>query len=312
MYMNKAIKMFLEGYFSTCERSQKTISAYSCDIAHFGKRLGKNLELSSVTSEQIEDWAVNLKNENYAPASIKRKLASLKAFFNYWVRKKSIACSPLWNLKLDFGNRTALPKILSIEEINKIFLYATRETQIHSLTGSSYMGIGFLALRNLAILELLLATGIRVGELTSLSLADLSVSERAIKIKGKGNRQRMAFLTDNHCLDVVSKYIEKRQKFDTNHSAIFINVFRNPLRTQGVANVVAHIANNAGINKHITPHMIRHTAATLLLRSCGNLRVVQEYLGHASIVTTQRYTHVTKEHLLLTLKTHHPGLFIER
>lgn len=312
MYLYKSIEQFSNLYFSTSNHSKKTIQSYKIDLTQFKKFIGKNIKISSIEPEIIENWAIALKEKEYSPASIQRKLTTLKIFFNYWVRKNKLSTSPLWKLKINFGNARVLPKILDENEITTILSKSNKKLSRVDVEKISNISRDFLSLRNVAIVEIMFNTGIRVGELVSLNITDFNKEERYLYINGKGNRQRMAFLMEEHCFSVVVLYLETLMKILPDNRAFFVNIFRSRLSTQGVANVIEKIAKNSGINKHITPHMLRHTIATLLLKNGADVRVVQEFLGHSSITTTQRYTHITKEHLISQLKNFHPGQSIIR
>jgi site-specific recombinase XerD len=154
----------------------------------------------------------------------------------------------------------------------------------------------------------LFATGLRVGEVSSLNVQDFFMRESVFKVKGKGGRDRLAFVVDDETVHVQRQYLEARVRIETRSSALFLNSSGQRLTTQGIANVIAQLREKAGIERHVTPHMLRHTVATLLLRNGVDIRLVQEFLGHASIATTQRYTHVTKEHMIRVLRKRHPSL----
>jgi site-specific recombinase XerD len=166
----------------------------------------------------------------------------------------------------------------------------------------------YRSLRNLALVDLLFATGLRVGEVSSLNVQDFFMRESVFRVKGKGGRDRLAVIVDEVTVRVQREYLEARTQIETRSPALFLNSSGRRLTTQGIANVIAHLQEEAGIERHVTPHMLRHTMATLLLRNGVDIRIVQEFLGHASIATTQRYTHVTKEHLRGVLRKRHPSL----
>ena len=167
----------------------------------------------------------------------------------------------------------------------------------------------YRALRNLALVDLLFATGMRVGEASGLNLADFAVvSESCFRVKGKGGRDRLAFVVDEQTLRIQQEHVEVRSNITSASPALFLNASGKRLSTQGIANIISYFRKEAGIERHVTPHMLRHTVATLLLRNGVDIRVVQEFLGHASIATTQRYTHVTKDHLVQILRERHPSL----
>lgn len=312
MYLAKAIDRFLEGYFSTCQRSEKTIRAYSIDLRQFREHVGGRRTLARVGPEELEGWAAGLKEAGYASSSIRRKFAALKVFFGYWVRRGELEHSPMWRVRLDLAPERVLVKVLTVDEVRRILRQAKRELGRYPRRLSTSIDEKFLALRNLAIVELLFTTGIRVGELTSLDLGDLHLEERAMTVKGKGARQRLALLPDNESYRAIATYSEHRRNIDTFHTDLFLNNFGGALSSQGAANIVSRLAEEAQIAKRVTPHMLRHTVATLLLQSGADIRIVQEFLGHAAISTTQRYTHITKSHLNQKLREHHPNFFFLR
>lgn len=157
-------------------------------------------------------------------------------------------------------------------------------------------------------MDLLFATGLRVGEVSALDVHDFFMRESVFRVQGKGGRDRLALVVDEETVRVLRQYLEARARIGTRSPALFLNSSGGRLTTQGIANVIARLREEAGIKRRVTPHMLRHTVATLLLRNGVDIRVVQEFLGHASIATTQRYTHVTKEHLRGVLRKRHPSL----
>ncbi len=306
--LTKAIDRFLSGYFSTCQRSEKTIRAYSIDLRQFREHVGGRKSLARIGPEELEGWAAELKGAGYASSSIRRKFAALKVFFGYWVRRGELEQSPTWRIRLDLAPERVLVKVLTVDEVRRILRQAKQELGRYPRRLSTSIDETFLALRNLAIVELLFATGIRVGELASLALGDLHLEERALTVNGKGSRQRLALLPDSESYRAVATYAEHRQNIPADHADLFVNAFGGALSTQGAANVVSRLAVRAQIVQRVTPHMFRHTVATLLLQSGADIRIVQEFLGHATISTTQRYTHITKSHLDQKLRQHHPNL----
>ncbi len=163
----------------------------------------------------------------------------------------------------------------------------------------------------MAIVEIMFATGIRVGELVSLRLRDWSEEDSAFIVMGKGCRQRLAVMPDERSKRALKEYLIRRQALNLGHDSLFPNSSGKKLSTQGVARVLLVLGTTAALETKVTPHMIRHTTATLLLRCGADIRIVQEVLGHASIVTTQRYTHVSKDDLLSTLRLRHPNDHME-
>lgn len=243
-------------------------------------------------------------------------MVALRVFCSYWVRKGTLPESPFWRVKISFGRIEQLPRTLTAGEMRALLDQARRTNSTEEANrASSKVGQpgessfrSHRALRNLALLDLLFATGMRVGEVSSLDVRDSLVEEAVYRVQGKGGRDRLAYVVDGETVRIQLEYLEVRRRFETASPALFLNVSGKRLSTQGIANVIAEFRRDAGIERHITPHMLRHTVATLLLRNGADIRVVQEFLGHTSIATTQRYTHITKEHLIGVLRKHHPSL----
>jgi|SRR5579872_464882 len=305
--LDDAVHSFLAGYFATCRRSQKTQAAYSIDLKQFENRFGQSIALDAVEATALEAWAKELTENGYAAVSVRRKFAAVRVFFKYWVRRGVLKESPLWRIRLDLATERRLPRALSADDALRLIKRAWEKVPQLPPADAKPNDRVFLALRDVAALELLFATGIRVGELVALNTGDWSECDRAFIVKGKDSRQRVAVLPDNRSIECVKAYLSRRSPMLLGHDGLLVSASGTRLSTQGVARVLAKIAETAGITIRVTPHMLRHTVATLLLRNGADIRVVQEVLGHASISMTERYTHVTKEHLRSELQLHHPS-----
>lgn len=296
--------------------------AYGSDLDQFRSFAGGNLPLSEMTAVLIEGWAAHLRTEGYAPASMRRKIVVLKVFCSYWLRRGELTESPFWRVKLSFGRIEQLPRALTEPEMRSLLDRAGRgqvqltvprkgavlaRAQIKVTDCKSYR-----AIRNLALIDLMFATGMRVGEVSALDMTDFVVAESCFKVLGKGGRYRLAFVVDDQTVNIQHRHLEVRSQIHSDSPALFLNASGERLSTQGIANIIAKFQEEAGISRHVTPHMLRHTVATLLLRNGVDIRVVQEFLGHASIATTQRYTHVAKEHLIGVLRKHHPSFGLRK
>jgi len=316
MHLEQACTEFLSGYFSTHDRRKKTEAAYQLDLSQFSSFAGAGFDVLSVDGTLVERWAAHLRQENYSPASIRRKMVALRVFTSYWVRKGLLSESPFWRVKLSYGHIEQLPRSLTEREMRALLTRAWRacaaiepgvllneDRRAKVRSPSNYR-----ALRNLAIVDLLFATGMRVGEVSALDVPDFSKNEAIFRVQGKGGRDRLAVLVDKATVQIQRAHIEARLKIKTKSSALFINVDSDRLSAQGITKVIARLRREARIKRHITPHMLRHTVATLLLSNGADIRIVQEFLGHRSIVTTQRYTHITKEHMARVLRKRHPSI----
>jgi integrase/recombinase XerD len=318
MQINHARTEFLKGYFSTHERSERTKTAYYVDLKQFQTFVQDDFDILSLRGIHIERWAAHLRQNDYSPSSIRRKMVVLKVFCSYWVRNGTLKESPFWRVKISYGRVEQLPRTLTEIEIRSLLTQAKRNHSIikdsppklksNEIRKTKPSSRDYLALRNLALMELLFATGMRVGEVSSINVNDFLIDEGILKIRGKGGRERLAFIIDKVTLQIQREHLETRVKFATETPALFVNASGSRLSTQGIAKVIDRLREHGAIKRHVTPHMLRHTIATLLLRNGVDIRVVQEFLGHASIATTQRYTHITKEHMIQELRHRHPSL----
>ncbi len=319
MRLSEANVEFQRGYFSTHDRGKKTVAAYRSDLVQFLAFAGEEFDLPSLNASVIESWAAHLREEAYSPASIRRKIVVLKVFCSYWVRKGVLPESPFWRVKLSFGRIEQIPRALTEREIRSLLGRAWRNylTVSAGQDGSEavahagnrkYSSRAYRALRDLALVDLLFATGMRVGEASALDVRDYFAKEGVFRVQGKGGRDRLAFVVDEQTVQIQRVHMEARARIRTDNPALFVNAWGGRLSTQGITNVIAKLRREARIKRHVTPHMLRHTVATLLLRNGVDIRMVQEFLGHASIATTQRYTHITKEHMVRVLRKRHPSL----
>jgi integrase/recombinase XerD len=318
MLLNQANTEFLRGYFSTNNRKKKTEVAYCSDLKQFQGFMGEDSSLETLGGTAIEGWATHLREAGYAPASIRRKMMALRVFCSYWVRKGTLPESPFWRVKLSFGRVEQLPRALTEGEMRALLSQAQKTYSTLQVSQNESGGMEsqrgpiaqrcYRALRNLALVDLLFATGMRVGEVSTLDMQDFFYEETSFRVQGKGGIDRLAFVVDKETIRIQKQHLAARNCCQTVSPALFLNQYGKRLSTQGIANVIAKFRGQAKIERHITPHMLRHTVATLLLRNGADIRVVQEFLGHSSIATTQRYTHITKEHLIGVLRKYHPSL----
>ena len=287
MKLRQAKAEFLAGYFSTHRRAEKTRTAYDSDLNQFQRFARPTQTLESLNGSVIEEWAAHLRNENYAPASIRRKMAALKVFCSYWVRRGSLSESPFWRVKLSFGRIEQLPRTLTENETRALLAEAKKNyaAAVELLEGKHTGDCNgrprraYRTLRNSALVDLLFATGVRVGEVSALDLGDYLVNEAVFRIHGKGGRDRLAFAVDKYTCQIQQTHVTARMQIGNDTTALFLNAAGKRLSTQGIAAIISRLCRNAGIERRVTPHMLRHTVATLLLRNGADVRVVQEFLG---------------------------------
>jgi len=285
------IKDFLD--FIKIERgySENTAKSYQRDLSQFLK-FAKNEKLKDIDREVIKNYLEHLYDKGYAVSSTERKLACLKSFFHYLVREGRRATDPTSDIKLP-KKAKRLPKALSISETIKL-VSAPREKN-------------YIALRNIAMLELLYATGMRASEAVALNIADINFSVSFVKCFGKGSKERIVPI-NKVTLQAIKEYLEKgRSKFPKkDKEALFLDKNGQRLTRQGLWLVIKKYVKLTGVKGKTSPHTLRHSFATHLLEKGADLRSVQEMLGHADISTTQIYTSVSRERLKRMYKKAHP------
>ncbi|MBN1485865.1 MAG: tyrosine recombinase XerC [Chloroflexia bacterium] len=266
--------------------STHTISAYEGDLKQFAHFLGdQELVWSQVDRQVARRYLAHLQQRELAPASIARKLAALRAFYRHLVRQELLPKYPLRGLGTPKQPRR-LPRFLTVQETVRL-LQAPGSDKPQGL-------------RDRAILEMLYASGLRVGELVRLNLGDLDWDRRELRVLGKGGRSRIA-IVGGPALQALRLYLQEARpqlaKANRPTPALFLNRLGGRLSDRSIRTLVTRYARQAGLEGDVSPHTLRHTFATHLLEGGADLRIVQELLGHARLTTTQRYTHVSQSHL---------------
>ena len=290
-------------YLEYCQNQKrldsKTLKAYRIDLIQFLSQIPSN-SANQITLEILEKYIVNL-HQTYKPKTVKRKLASIKAFFHYLEYKEIVDKNPFNRLQIKFREPTLLPKTIPLQ-IVEAFLATIYEQQ--KIAPTAYQKRN--ALRDTAIIELLFATGIRISELCSLKMFDVNLYEKTILIYGKGAKERKIQIGNDDVVMILQEYKKNFISEIQTCEYFFVTQSSKPLSDQAVRRMINKYTSLASIELHITPHMFRHTFATSLLEADVDIRFIQEMLGHSSINITEIYTHVAmaKQRDILTSK--HP------
>lgn len=277
-------------YLDYCETQKnlnpKTVSAYRIDIGQF-KSFCYGTGFCEVDSALLERYIAQM-HGTFKPKTVKRKIASLKAFYTYLEYKEFITKNPWDKIRVQIKEPFTLPKTIPID-IVKNFLQTiyTQETSAATIYRRRN------ALRDAALCELLFATGMRVSELCSLKPTDIDLDENIVLIYGKGAKERRIQIGNEQVSGIIKKYKEDYQHEIDSCKKFFANQQGHPFTDQAVRRMINHYTSIAAIEQHITPHMFRHTFATALLEADVDIRYIQEMLGHSSIHTTEIYTHVS-------------------
>ncbi len=307
--MTAEIDLFMEYLAIEKNFSAKTISSYNSDLIQFYNFLVENtcretqanyetdvrieendIAVGTITKTDITSFIEFCYDSGMKKSSISRKIACLRSFFKFLHRRDFIKTNPAINVHFPRKEKL-IPKFLRINQLELLFDFPHDD---------------FHGARDRAILELFFSTGARVSEIASARVMDLDIAGRKLKVTGKGNRERMVFLTDS-AAKALKKYFTIREKhFGESGSTIFVNLRGRALTETGIFHIIDMRARNKGLFRKVSPHALRHTFATELINRGADIRAVQEMLGHKNISTTQIYTHTTKERLKKVFENFHP------
>lgn len=270
--------------------SDNTILSYKEDIVEFITIINGNV--INISKDNIRIYLSYLYDKKLNKNSISRKLTSVRCFYNY-LYNNDIVNKNYFNDIRNPKKTRGLPNYLEEKEIDKLFGVPDINTD--------------LGQRNLLIIEMLYATGVRVSELVNIKIKDIDKYNDSIKITGKGNKERVVYF-GSFCKDILDRYLKDgRVSLNTkNNEYLFLNKNGYKLSERMIRNIIDDLIIKAGISKHAYPHMIRHTFATDMLNSGADLMTVKELLGHENIDTTSIYTHVTDEQIRKIYDNCHP------
>ena len=297
------LENLIQNYLEYCNTQKcldgKTLKAYQIDLRQFCEYVCIT-DLKNINTSTIENYIASL-HSKYQPKTVKRKIATLKAFFNFLEYRELIDQNPLGRIRLHFREPVKLPKTIPLHTL-EIFLttiYAERKN-----AKTIYQRRN--ALRDAAVAELLFSSGMRISELCSLPPNNVNLYDGTLLIYGKGNKERRIQLGNEAVIDLLRKYNDEFFNEIQKSNHFFANQNGKPLSDQSVRRMINKYCSLAAIEMHITPHMFRHTFATSLLEADVDIRYIQEMLGHSSINITEIYTHVAVAKQRDILVSKHP------
>lgn len=276
---------FLQVIQSTKNLSDKTVLAYRSDLNDFQVFLQDNELDETVILKYVQMLS---KERELKDNTVCRKLITLKMFFGFLYEQGYTEVNYYQNHHFRYKKERRLPKTLAVKETSKLLTYLTDCAAKESTEFEKWKSI-----RNLALIDVLMSTGIRIAEASNISLSDIIHSERTILIHGKGRKQRLIYISCNETWNNLTRWLKVRKSRPTNTDKIFVNRFGEQLSIHGIEYIYNSTKTACGINEKSTPHYLRHTFATNLLANGADLRSVQEILGHSSVATTEIYTEVT-------------------
>ncbi len=277
------------------ELDAKTIKAYRIDLRQFFEFCGGN----DPDKSQIESYVTDL-HQKYRQKTVKRKLASVKAFYNYLEEEEIIRETPFRRIKVRFKEAFVLPRIIPRGEIERLLNCMHTVNLERGETGYGYW------LRDIAIVETFFATGARVYEVSNIRKSSIDLNTGLLRIDGKGDKERYVQIGDEQVLKILRAYYKENEEKIETGKWFFINRNGDRFTEQSIRYMLKNYAKQAGIKRNITPHMFRHSLATYLIEEGVDISCIQQIFGHSSIKTTQIYIHVAAGRQAEILRDMHP------
>ncbi len=296
MTVSEAVDEFLLYLGSVRGMSENTVAGYRNDLGQFMgmEHIGGQSDMTAFTTDQLRLCIGVLSRQKRASASINRFIASVRGLFAYARKAGYIKINPALELKT-VKNPKRLPRFMTGAEVDKLCAAPSTKELLWEK-------------RDRALFEMLYSSGCRVSEMASLKVSDFSGDYSSVIVTGKGKKDRRVYFESDAQNALTAYLADRRKRFgeaDT-EKALFVNQQGKRLTVRGIAYIIARYSGVEGTNHHVSPHAFRHTFATAMLTGGADVRMVQELLGHASISTTQRYTHVTTEHMIEMYNKAHP------
>ena len=295
MNLQDKVKPYLEYCTYRKELDAKTVKAYRIDLTQFFSYV----QSTEPEKETIEQYITEL-HKKYKQKTIKRKIASIKAFYSYLEEEELVEQNPFRKIKVKFKETIILPRIIPREEIEQLLNYIY--VSLSSLSGIQYKH----TLRDAAVIEVFFATGARVYEISNIRSENINLNSGLIRIMGKGGKERYIQISNTAVLDILRKYYEENEPEIKKSGYFFINNRGKRYTEQSIRLMLKKYTLKAGIQRKITPHMFRHSFATYLIEEGVDVSCVQQILGHSSIKTTQIYIHVAAKKQADILRELHP------
>lgn len=302
----KQLETLIGEYLRNCQYikklDSKTLKAYRIDLAQFSAFM---IQYPLCIDKSVLNEYISSLHQIYKPKTVKRKIAAIKAFYQYLMYEEKIPTNPFDKINIKFREPVTLPRVIPEATITTFISTMYKQRQQATTTYESNA-----ILRDIAVVELLFATGVRISELCSLTIQQVDLSSYKIVIWGKGSKERMLQIGNDDVRLILSEYYRTFKDDITSSGWFFVNRLHRRYSEQSAREMIVKYLNIAMIDMHITPHMFRHSFATLLLEADVDIRYIQQMLGHSSIKTTEIYTSVSMSKQNDILSTKHPRNFM--
>lgn len=295
MQISEARARYIRWLLATRELSSHTLRAYDGDLVSLERHMGPCGEVVGLDRECILAFVQAQRADGLSPASLKRRASALRGFCRWLVAQQLLDRDPWNGADLTLGRRRRLPRSLPSHELDRLieFLKVAAHVERDGTPTAQLIGKRPHESTTLLAVALMVSTGARVHEVVSIRCRDIDVPGRTIRLIGKGHRERQVFLTNDWIAGLTAAYLEARSSLDLEHPHLLFNLHHDALTPPAMRSRLAKAATAAGLRSRVTPHMLRHTAATQLIEAGVDIRYIQRLLGHASLTTTEIYTHVS-------------------
>lgn len=294
MQLREAQTNYLRWLLAARELSPHTIRAYEGDLSSFEQSLGCRVEVDRIDRDAVISFLQEQKESGLSPASLRRRASALRGFSRWLLSRHLIQSDPWSGASVALGRSRRLPRVLPAQELDRLLTFLrlaagvdARRAEPASVRKAPHESTTLLAV------ALMVATGVRVQEAVNLQFSDIDLDARTIRLLGKGRRERQVFLPNQWIVDLTGAYLQTRAALAPPHQRLLFNLRYQPLTTAAMRSRLARAASTAGLQVRVTPHMLRHTAATQLIEAGVDIRFIQRLLGHASLSTTEIYTHIS-------------------
>jgi integrase/recombinase XerD len=273
--------------------SPHTVRAYGSDVAAFERHLGARALVHEIDHDRVMAFIEAQRAAGLCSTSIRRRASGLRGFCNWLLHSRLLDADPWAGATVAVGRPRKLPRLVPTQDLDRLLVALQATAAIgdgcrpHAVLDRPHEATTLLAV------ALMVATGLRVSEVASIRCPDIDLASRSLRIVGKGRRERQVFLTNDWINTLTSAYLQTRAALGINHTHLLFNRLHAPMTAPAMRARLSKAAQDAGLGARVTPHMLRHTAATQLIEAGVDIRYIQRLLGHASLSTTEIYTHVS-------------------
>jgi integrase/recombinase XerC len=293
MLICQAREQYVRWLLVTRDLSPHTIRAYACDIAAFEQHLGICATVNQIDRNCLVAFLEEQRAAGLSSMSIKRRASGVRGFCKWLLSRHLLDADPWIGATIALRRSRKLPRALPTHELDRLFLCLRRTAGVGDASAFDDVLSRPHESTTLLAVTLMVATGVRVSELVGIQCPDIDLSGRSLRLVGKGRRERQVFLTNDWITGLTRAYIKTRVALGLEHHYLLFNWHHAPLTAPAMRSRLVKAAQDAGLSARLTPHILRHTAATQLIEAGVDIRYIQRLLGHASLTTTEIYTHVS-------------------